>query len=162
MYAEVRNGYDVQEVLGKIKSRVDAIRNFAEQAEKPIIEEIPIRLQTLSVAITADTDEKNLRAIGEQVRDALQALPKVTLVDLAGAKRHEISIEVSEDTLRQHGLTFDMVAQAVRASSLDLPGGSMKTSAGEILIRTQARKYTAREFEEVVVLTRPVTEAVRV
>src|SRR5436190_1600123 len=105
VYAEVRNGYKVQEVLGKIKSRVDAIRNFSEQAEKPIIE--------------------------------------------------EISIEVSEDTLRRNGLTFDMVANAVRASSLDLPGGSLKTSAGEILIRTQARKYTAREFEEVPVLTRP-------
>jgi len=155
VYAEVRTGYKVQEVMARIKSRVDAIRNFAEQAEKPIIEDIPIRLQTLSVAISADTDEKNLRAITEQVRDGLQALPDVTQVDMAGAKRHEISIEISEQTLRRHGLTFDQVAQAVRVSSLDLPGGSMKTAAGEILIRTQARKYTAREFEEVVVLTRP-------
>ncbi len=155
VYAEVRTGYDVQDVLGRIKSRVDAIRNFAEQAEKPVIEEIPIRLQTLSVAISADTDEKNLRAIAEQVRDGLQALPNVTQVDMAGVKNHEIAIEVSEDALRQHGLTFDQVANAVRASSLDLPGGSMKTSAGEILIRTQARKYTAPEFEEIVVLTKP-------
>jgi multidrug efflux pump subunit AcrB len=151
----VRTGYKVQEVLGRIKSRIDAIRNFAEQAEEPIIEDIPIRLQTLSVAIIADTDEKNLRAIAEQVRDGLQALPDVTQVDLAGAKKHEISIEVSEQTLQRHGLTFDQVAQAVRVSSLDLPGGSMKTSAGEILIRTQARKYTATEFEDIVVLTRP-------
>jgi multidrug efflux pump subunit AcrB len=155
IYAEIRTGYDVQDVLGRIKSRIDAIQNFAENAEEPIIEEIPIRLQTMSVAIIADTDEKNLRAVGEQVRDALQALPDVTHVDLAGAKKHEISIEVSEDTLRRHGLTFDHVANAVRASSLDLPGGSIKTSAGEILIRTQARKYTAPEFEEIVVLTRP-------
>ncbi len=155
VYAEVRSGYDVQSVLGRIKSRVDAIRNFAENAEKPVIEEIPIRLQTMSVAILADTDEKNLRAIGEQVRDSLQSLPGVTQVDLAGVKRHEISIEVSEDTLRRHGLTLDQVAAAVRASSLDLPGGSIKTAAGEILIRTQARKYTAPEFEEIVVLTRP-------
>jgi multidrug efflux pump subunit AcrB len=155
VYAEVRTSFDVQAVLGRIKSRVDAIRNFAEFAEKPVIEEIPLRLQTMSVAISADTDEKNLRAIGEQVRDALQALPGVTQVDLAGVKNHEISIEVSEDTLRRHGLTFDQVANAVRASSLDLPGGSIKTSAGEILIRTQARKYTAPEFEEIVVLTRP-------
>ena len=62
---------------------------------------------------------------------------------------------MTSDSLRQHGLTFDFVANAVRAASLDLPGGSMKTTAGEILIRTQARKYTAPEFEEIVVLTRP-------
>jgi multidrug efflux pump subunit AcrB len=155
VYAEVRSGYDIEEVLNRIKSRVDGIRNFAENAEKPVIEEIPIRLQTLSVAISADTDEKNLRTIAEQVRDTLQALPNVTQVDLAGVKKHEISIEVSEQTLRRHGITFDQVANAVRASSLDLPGGSIKTGAGEILIRTQARKYTAEKFEEIAVLTRP-------
>src|SRR5436190_4855818 len=49
VYAEVRTGFDVQAVLGRIKGRVDAIRNFAEFAEKPVIEEIPLRLQTMSV-----------------------------------------------------------------------------------------------------------------
>ncbi len=155
VYAEVRSGYKVAEVLARLKNRVDGIRNFPEQAEKSVIEEIPIRLQTMSVAISAETDEKNLRAVAEQVRDALQSQPGVTQVDLAGAKRHEIAIEVSEDTLRRYGITFDQVAAAVRASSLDLPGGSIKSSEGEILIRTQARKYTAPEFEEIPVFTRP-------
>ena len=155
IYAQVREGYEVPEVLARIKSRVDGIRNFAENTEKPVIEEIPIRLQTMSVAIVAETDEKNLRAIAETVRDGLQALPDVTSVDLAGVKKHEISIEVSADALVRHGLTFDAVAAAVRASSLDLPGGSLKTNAGDILIRTQSRKYTAEEFREVPVVTRP-------
>ena len=153
---EVKEEFDEQEVANRVKARVDGIRNFAESAEKPVIEVIPIKSQIMSVTVSAaGTDDKNLRAVAEQVRDAIEALPDVTQVELSGIKRHEVSIEVSEDTLRRHGLTFDQVAAAVRSSSLDLPGGSLRTKAGEILIRTQARKYSAAEFEEITVLTRP-------
>ena len=80
--------------------------------------------------------------------------PKITQVELAAVRDHEISIEVSEETLRQYGLTFDQVANAVRSSSLDLPGGSVRTDAGEILIRTEAKSYTEREFRDITVVTR--------
>ena len=153
---EVKEEFDEQEVANRVKARVDGIRNLAENAEKPIIEVIPIKSQIMSVTVSAEgTDDKNLRAIAEQVRDAIEALPEVTQVELSGVRKHEISIEVSEDTLRRHGLTFDQVANAVRSSSLDLPGGSVRTGAGEILIRTQARKYSAPEFNEISVVTRP-------
>ncbi len=154
-YASVRDGYKVQDVLARIKARVDSIRNFAENAEKPVIEDIPIRMQTLSIAIVADTDEKGLRAIADKVRDSIELLPEVTSVALDGVKKHEIAIEVSEDALRRHGLTFEQIAAAVRTSSLDLPGGSLRTNAGEILIRSQTRKYTAAEFGEISLLTNP-------
>lgn len=153
---EVKEEFDEQEVANRVKARVDGIRNFAENAEKPVIEVIPIKSQILSVTVSSDgTDDKNLRAIAEQVRDAIEALPEVTQVELSAVRRHEIAIEVGEDSLRRHGLTFDQVANAIRASSLDLPGGVIRTRAGEILIRTQARKYTVAEFEEIPVLTRP-------
>lgn len=161
VFAEIQDGYHLPDVLAKVKARVDGIRNFAENAEEPVIEDIPIRAQILSVAVTADTDEKTLRAVAERVRDGLTALENVTEVTLAGVRKHEISIEVSEHTLREHGLNFDQVAAAVRLSSLDLPGGSVRTRAGEILIRTQAKKYSAAEFAEITVLTRPDGSRVR-
>lgn len=155
VYVQVDDSFDVQEVLNKVKSRVDAIRIFPENAEKPIIEDIPIRMQVLSVAVTAPTDEKNLRAVAERVRDGMLNLEGVTQVEFAGVKNHEISVEVSEDTLRAQGLTFARVAEAVRAASLDLPAGSVRTEAGEILIRSQQKKYTAADFETIPVLARP-------
>ena len=76
-------------------------------------------------------------------------------VEVTGVRRYEISIEVSEDTLRRHGLTFEQVAGAVGASSLDLPGGAVKTEGGEILLRTKGQKYLGTEFEDVVVRAQP-------
>ncbi|MEM7013853.1 MAG: efflux RND transporter permease subunit, partial [Verrucomicrobiota bacterium] len=178
---EVESGYDVRTVMDDIKTRVDAIQNLAEEAEEPVLEELLIRSQVLSITVSANVDEKALRQITEKVREGLLAyemppqfyLPEqfkglekfihlitsqqptqITQANIAGAREYEISIEVSEATLRQYGLTFDQVANAVRASSLDLPGGSVRTSAGEVLIRTEQRRYTAPEFEEITVVSR--------
>ncbi|MBD3869398.1 MAG: efflux RND transporter permease subunit, partial [Acidobacteria bacterium] len=60
-----------------------------------------------------------------------------------------------ENDLRRYGLTFDQVAVAVRKSSLDLPGGSVRTEGGEILLRTKGQAYVGTEFENLVVLSRP-------
>jgi multidrug efflux pump subunit AcrB len=146
---------DSRKVLEDIKSRVDAITTFPEETEKPIVSELSNRRQVVYVAVAGEADEKTLRHVAENVRDELQQIPVITLVELAAARPYEISIEVSEQDLRRYGLTFDSVANAVRRSSLDLPGGSVRTSAGEILLRTKGQAYQARDFEELVLLTYP-------
>ncbi len=152
---ELLEGVNTREALDDVKTRVDAIDTFPEETEKPIIQEAILRRQVLSIAVSGDADELTLRRLGERVRDEVAAIDGITQVELAAARPYEISIEVSEDALRRHGLTFDQVAQAVRRSSLDLPGGSVKTAAGEILLRTDGQAYRGREFEELVLLNRP-------
>ena len=153
--AELFPEADSQRVLDDIKSRVDAIDTFPEEVEKPVIGEITNRRQVINVAISGRTDERSLRAVGEQVRDEIAALPGITIVELVGVRPYEISIEVAEERLRQYGLTFDAVAQAVQRSSIDLPGGSLRTREGEILLRTEGQAYTARDFEKLPLIALP-------
>ena len=159
--AEVENGYDVRNVMDDIKTRVDAIDNFPEEAETPVLEELVLNGQVLSVAISAEADEKSLRTMADRLRDELTLLDDVTKVELALTRPYEISIEVSEDTLRAYGLTFDQVTAAVRNSSLDLPAGSVRTAGGEVLIRTESKRYRSPEFAEITVITRPDGAKVR-
>jgi multidrug efflux pump subunit AcrB len=152
---ELLLGADSRKVLDDVKARVDAIETFPEETEKPVISEVTNRRQVIDVAVSGDADEASLRYLAEQVRDEITALPGITVAELASARPYEISIEVSEQTLRRHGLTFDFVANAVRRSSLDLPGGSLKTQGGEILLRTKGQAYDRIAFESLVLLTRP-------
>ena len=152
---EVALGADVRRVLDDIKTNVDAIETFPEQTEKPIITEVLARFRVVDIAVSGDTDEFTLKSIAERVRDDLAALPGISLVEFASARPYEISIEVSEDTLRRHGLTFDDVSNAVRRSSLDLPGGSVRSESGEILLRTIGQAYRGAEFENLVLMARP-------
>ena len=171
---EVETGYEVRDVMSDLKTKVDAITNFPEKAEKATIEEARLDMQVMSIAVSADVDEKTMREIGEVVRDGLldyrasepvgvgekvkrmlRGEPRITKVTLTAVRPYEISIEVSEETLRSHRLSLQQVAEAVRRTSLDLPSGSIRTAAGEMVIRAKGKRYTSKEFEDIVVATKP-------
>ena len=151
---EVELGGDVRRVLDDIKTRVDAIDTFPEETEKPIIRELINRNQVIDLAVSGNADERALKAAADRIRDDLSAIPEISLVEITSARPYEISIEVSETALRRHGLTFDDVARAVRRSSLDLPGGSVRSASGEILLRTIGQAYRGDEYARLVLLTR--------
>jgi len=151
---ELMSGADERQALDDVKARVDAIDTFPDETEKPVIAQVTLQRPVADVAISGDVDERALKAFGERVRDEILALPAITQAALKLVRPFEISIEVSEESLRRHGLRFDDVAQAVRSSSLDLPGGSIKTAGGEILLRTKGQAYRGLEFEDLVVIAR--------
>ena len=151
---ELELGADPRRVLDDIKGRVDAIDTFPKETEKPIVRELLARSQVVDLVISGDADEFALKAAAERVRDELSAIPEISQVVVTSARPYEISIEVSEAALRRHGLTFDDVANAVRRSSLDLPGGLVRTDSGEILLRTLGQAYRGEEYENLVLLTR--------
>ncbi len=159
---EVERGYDATEVSDKIKVRVDAIDNFPEEAEEPTVEELLIRNEVISLAVYGDTDVKTLKDIAEFIRDELNVREGITQVDIKGVAEFEISINVSEIALRQYGLSFDDVVQAIRSTSVDIPGGSIKSRGGEILLRTTGKAYTSAGFEDMPVITRADGAVVRV
>lgn len=151
---ELFPGSDVDSALDEVESRINAITTLPEETERPVVSKVEIRAQVVSVAVVGDLDELSLAALGHEVRDEIAALAGVSQVDLDFVRPYEISIEISEATLRRHELSFDQVATAIRRWSLDMPGGSVKSAAGEILLRTKGQAYTGREFEDVVILTR--------
>ena len=152
---EVQQGFDIRKLLDDVKARVDAIDTFPDEAEEPSSREIVISREVIYVAVSGHTDEQSLKIVGEQVRDEISALPGVTQVALIGARPYEIAVEVAETAMRQFGLTFNEVATAVRRSSLDLPGGSIRSVGGEILLRTKGQAYVGQDFENIVLRARP-------
>ena len=152
---EMERGVDMSRILEDIKNEVDRIDTFPVETEKPVIKEMTRRNQVIDVVIYGDVAEEALKVVAEQVRDDLRNASAISQVELAGVRADEISIEVAEQALRRHQLSFEQVTAAVRRTSLDLPGGSVKSEDGEILLRTQGLMQSGREYENVVVLTRP-------
>jgi len=152
--AELLSGYPTDRALTEIKNAVDSIDTFPDDTEKPVVSHVEVRRNALQLALWGDASERGLKEFGERVRDEISALPGVTQVDLAAVRPYEISVEVPEESLRRHGLTFDEVVEAVRRGSLDRPGGSIKTRGGEVLLRTKGQAYTGEEFERIVVRAR--------
>ena len=153
--AELEMDADAVAALNEIKSRVDGINSFPAETEKPIVSKLSLLRNVLWIALSGDAEERVLKQVGQELREALVAIDGVSQVQLKYARADEISIEVSEHALRRHGISLDQVAAAVRSASLDMPSGAIKSQAGEILIRSKGQAYRGEEFEDVAVLTQP-------
>ena len=154
VFAEMEIDADEILVLNEIKSRVDGINSFPQETEKPIVSKLTIARRVVQVAVSGDADERLLKEIARDLRDELAAVEGISQVSVDYIRPYEISVEVSEQTLRAYGITLDQVSRAIRQSSLDMPGGTIRSRSGEILIRTTGQAYYGDEFADVVVLTR--------
>ena len=152
---ELLEGTDGNWALSEIESKINGIATFPEETEKPVVSYLMIQHDVLRIAISGEAEERTLKVLAQELRDGIAALPGVSQVSVNYTRPYEISIEISEQALRRHSLTFDQVATAIRNSSLDLPGGSVKTEGGEILLRSKGQAYRGDEFESIVVLTHP-------
>jgi multidrug efflux pump subunit AcrB len=153
---EIQEGYDADWVQDQVRNAVDTITTFPANAERPIVREFLLRIQVLLLSVTGpDLSDVELMDYAEQIKDEIRMLPEVSQARVMSTRVHEIAIEVSEESLRKYGITFDQVSQVVRANSLNVPGGVMRTEGEEIRLRTVGRNYTAQEFSDIVVLAMP-------
>ena len=148
---EIEPNEDISEVMTQIENRIDGITNLPDDLEKPTVQRVQQNLWAMGVSVYGDMTERQKKLVGDEVYDELLALAPVKEVQLWGAGRYEISIEVREDRLKELNLTLAEVARAVRSSSLDLPAGMIRTGNGNVLIRTEGKSYFGSDFENIVI-----------
>lgn len=150
---ELQLGTNNQKMLADIKNAVDQISSFPVDTERPTVQLVSRRKEVISLALFGDVSEDALRTAGEDIRADLQEFKEITQVNLVGTRPAEISIEIPKETLRSHGLNLRQVAQVVRNSASELPGGGIKTAEGEVLLRTNDRKRVGKEFENIAIVS---------
>jgi multidrug efflux pump subunit AcrB len=152
---EVIEKYSTDKVMDEVRTKINAISTFPVDAENPVIEELTVLDPVLLLYLSADMSERRIKEWAEQIKEELQQLAPVSKVAVFGTRDYEIAIEVSEERMRQYGLTFDQVTAAVRRGNLNLGGGTIRTQGEEIRLRTMGRKYTDKELASIVVLAQP-------
>ena len=148
-------GEDIKAKLDEIKTEVDRINVFPIDADEPSVLQANNNSRVLEIALHGDATEAVLKEEAERLKDELVALDSISYVEIGSTRDYEISIEVSRDTLRAFGITMAEVARVIGQSSLELPGGSIKTNTVAIPIRTTGRNYTQSDFENIIIRTNP-------
>ena len=149
---ELKSGTDMSQALDDIESAVGGIQSFPGGAERARFREIDNLQSVVRLIVYGDVPERSLKEIARQIEDELAALEGVSEVDTTGARDYEISVEVPQHQLRALGLTLRDIAEAVRASSLNLSGGRIDTGDREVRVRTLGQRYDQMDFEDIVVL----------
>jgi multidrug efflux pump subunit AcrB len=151
---ELLLGTDTDRALNEIRGAIDRIASFPENVERPSVSVISTGQQVVSLVLYGDVDEATLRAVAQNTRTTLLDDPRITSVELSGVRPLEISVEVPQRRLRQHQLTLTQIASRIRAASVEVPGGGVKTEAGEVLLRTTERRDSGEEFGSIIVSSR--------
>jgi multidrug efflux pump subunit AcrB len=153
---DVQKGFKTDDLYNDIKTRIDAITSFPLETEEPNIAANTTRRNTvLNLIISGAADELSLKHLADSMRDDLLELPSITQVEQFNVKPYEVSIEVTDRSLRAYDLTFSEVADTVRRASLDLAGGVIKTLGGDVLLRTQGQLREGEQFESIPLRAKP-------
>ena len=152
-YFQIEDEYDPQVVLEEVKSEIDSISTFPAGMEPPKVERIKIRQEVMYLSLYGDLSQRQLKDLGERIHDEMMQLPGVNITEYYGGLAYEISVEVSKDRLREFGLTFNDVAEAVRGYSRNMSAGQIKAENGYINLRVENQAYVGYEFEDLPLLT---------
>lgn len=151
---ELNDVIDAETVRDSAQSAVDRLIAFPpEDADEPEIMIVKSVSPVMRLIVAGDVGERAVKRAGQKLERELLAIEGISSVTLQGARADEISIEVSEDALRAHGLSLDQVANAVRVSSLNLSAGAIRTESGDILLRTNSEARSGDSFSDIVVLS---------
>ena len=148
---EMAEGGDLDRFANDVKTEVDAIDTFPDQAEPPIIRQLGRTDFVVAIAVTGPDNKSTLKALAEGIKDRLLRFGGVPQVEIIGFSDHQIRIELPDATLRQFSLSVSDIARAVQRQNVDLPAGNIETRDGELLVRFADQRKRISEFRNLVV-----------
>jgi HAE1 family hydrophobic/amphiphilic exporter-1 len=109
-----------------------------------------------AVSATAGTDLGTAAAIARtEIVPALQALPGVTAVDLAGGLEDRVVVTLEPAKLAAAGVTIGQVVGILQANNITLPGGEIVVDGSKIPVSTIGRFDSIDQLRSLVVGVRP-------
>ncbi|SDK29118.1 efflux RND transporter permease subunit [Microbulbifer yueqingensis] len=151
VYILAETSVDFSRFMNDVKIRVDSISSFPRDIEPPQVHQWVNRQEFIRVAVHGDLGERELKRLAEQLRREAATLPAISVVELFGTRMEEVSIEVSELDLRRYGITFQEVADAIRASSINQSAGTVRTEVGAYQLKVRNQADTEEEFANIIV-----------
>jgi multidrug efflux pump subunit AcrB len=148
-----KQGHNIESLLDEVKARIDRINSFPPEIDPPDVRvpDSSMWFDVIKVVVAGEMDEIDLLGAARRVRDDLIAMPGISQALVQGASPLEISIEADPRRLRDFGLTFSDLSDAIRRSSLDLPAGTIQTDEGRLMIRSKGQAYVREDFENITI-----------
>ncbi|MEC8906377.1 MAG: efflux RND transporter permease subunit, partial [Verrucomicrobiota bacterium] len=150
-YFKPEKGTDLSELRENIRGRIEQISTFPQETEPPRIH-IPNssnHFPVISIAVTGNLQEQDLREITHRVRDDLLEIEGISQAKTQGDRDYEIAIEANMSKLESYDVGFRELADAIRRSSIDLPAGSINSESGNLVVRTRGQAYIKEDFERI-------------
>ncbi len=145
-------GTDVKDMEQQIRQRLGNIRNkLPTDIDEPIIRRFdPADQPIVQMAVTSTLPQAELFDLVDQtVKNQFETVPGVGLVNIIGGRKREIQVLVDKDKLQDRQLSLIQIADKIRATSRDVPVGTLKNQKNEIVVRANGEFGSVNEIKDV-------------
>jgi multidrug efflux pump subunit AcrB len=146
-------GSDMMRFLDDVNAAVNAIDDFPDRVEIPVVEEIGRTDAVISIAITGPTDPVVLKAYAEDVKLRLLRQANIANIEIDGFSDHQIRVEIPASRLRQYGLSLSDVASIMQQQSVSTPAGRVESDEEDILLRFDDQRKTVEQVGNIVIIS---------
>ena len=151
--AVMLEGRDMSRFMEDVKSEVDAIDDFPDDTELPVIQELARTDHVISIAIDGVEDAVSLKAYAEELKSRLLSREQIAEVTIFGFSDHQIRIEIPEWWLRQFGLSAQDIANTIARQSVSTPTGRLESDQEDLLLRFDDQRKQVDDFYDLMVIS---------
>jgi multidrug efflux pump subunit AcrB len=146
---KLKSGTDVDQYMRDAQTALDQITDLPDEAEEPELVRVKARFPVISLSLYGEVARGYLYDEADRIKRRMAKIPGVASVGISGNREWELWIEVDPFVLAAHQLSLGQVLSAIRGNLRDLPGGSLKASEGDILLRGKGVAPTPEEIAEI-------------
>ncbi len=149
---EFNTGIDIDEGLRRVRDKVNTARSqLPSDILDPVISEINIsEFPIMYVNIGGEVGLARLKKIADDLRDDIEGIPGVISADISGGLEPEVQVNADVYRMNAYQISFDDIANAIRAENLSIPGGSIDTKEKNLTIRVPGEFKEVRPLEDIV------------
>lgn len=151
-----------------VNNRLQQVTNLPEEADEPVLrtrdtDDNPIAWFTVQ---TMPGNSRPIRSYGDfvddTVRDRLERLDGVALVNVYGGNESEIRIIIDPRRLAHYRLTIAELNTALRGTNINMSAGEVNEGKREYTVRTESELNTVQRVRDVVLRTQRDPETGRI
>jgi multidrug efflux pump subunit AcrB len=133
---KLKAGFDADKAIEDIRLAIEQINDLPPEAERVRVFDFKPNFPTIMVTVASEAGEEYIKRELRAIRDDLKTLDGMgTLVEI-GLRPREIHVDVDPAALLRHGIRLSQVAELVSASMAEVPGGTVRTDAANLSVRT--------------------------
>jgi multidrug efflux pump subunit AcrB len=155
-------GTDIDEVLSRVKDKVDESQNDlpSDLENDPSVFEMNISEMPIVIySLAGSVGPGRLKEIADDLKDDIEAVPGVLEAEVTGGQEREIRIEVDPDKLAYYRIPITSLQQAVASENQNTSGGAITLGDGRYQLKVPGEFDTPEEILSLVVAShngRPV------
>jgi multidrug efflux pump subunit AcrB len=153
VYIKLKPGSNVDDFTSDARTILDRVDDLPEIAEEPELNRIRARFPVITLTLYGNLANAELFEVAEDVRLQMQQIQGVASVGIAGDRDWEIWVEVDPHELAALAVPLELVINALRNNLQDQPGGSIKSSEGDIRLRGKGVTPDPDQIEQIVLRT---------